>query len=93
MTIARRLVIRGEVQGVGYRESMVDAAASCGVAGWVRNRVDGTVEAWVQGEPAAVDRIVEWCRRGPRTARVMSVDIAEQTPDADIVTFTRHRTG
>ena len=50
--IARRLVIHGRVQGVGYRYAMVDAAERCGVAGWVRNRRDGTVEAFVQGDAA-----------------------------------------
>jgi acylphosphatase len=92
MIIARRLVIHGQVQGVGYRESMIDTAHACEVAGWVRNRVDGTVEAWVQGEPAPVERVIAWCRRGPRTARVSAVEVTEQTPASDIATFTRRRT-
>ena len=57
---ARRLVIRGWVQGVWFRESMRREAEALGVAGWVRNRTDGTVEALVEGTPEAVDAIVHW---------------------------------
>ncbi len=71
--IARRIVVRGRVQGVGFRYAMVDAAVCCGVAGWVRNRRDGTVEAFVQGDAAAIDAILAWCRRGPPAARVDAV--------------------
>jgi len=72
--IAYRLVVHGGVQGVGYRYAMIAAAQSLGVAGWVRNRRDGTVDALVQGEPGAVEQIVAWCRRGPPAARVSGVD-------------------
>ena len=75
--IARRLSIHGRVQGVGFRESMVAAARAAGVAGWVRNCDDGSVEALVQGEPAAVEAIVAWARQGPPLARVVAVDIDE----------------
>jgi acylphosphatase len=75
--IARRLVIRGRVQGVGFRQATLWAAEECGVAGWVRNRRDGTVEVFVQGEADAVARAVEWCRRGPPAAHVTAVDVAE----------------
>ena len=68
--IARRLVIRGHVQGVGYRYAMIETAEALGVTGWVRNRREGTVEAFVQGEPARIDSIVTWCRRGPPSARI-----------------------
>jgi acylphosphatase len=77
--IARRLVIRGRVQGVGYREAMVAAAREVGAVGWVRNLRDGAVEALVQGDPEAVERVVAWCRRGPPVARVTEV-IAEPAP-------------
>lgn len=69
------LVIHGRVQGVFYRDSMRREAQRLGVAGWVRNRNDGTVEAVVQGGSAAVDDIVSWARRGPEHARVERVEI------------------
>jgi len=90
--IARSLVIRGSVQGVGYRYAMVDAAESCGVAGWVRNRRDGTVEAFVQGDAAAVETIVVWCRRGPPAARVTAVDVTPAPPDSALAEFTHRPT-
>ncbi len=70
-----RLVIHGRVQGVFFRDSMCREAQNLGVAGWVRNRGDGAVEAMVQGEPAAVDAIVRWARRGPDRAQVERVEI------------------
>jgi acylphosphatase len=76
---ARLLVVRGQVQGVGYRYAMVDAANACGVTGWVRNRRDGSVEALVQGEPAVIDAIIAWCRKGPSAARVSAIDVIEAT--------------
>ena len=62
------------MQGVGYRFAMTEAALAQGVAGWVRNRRDGTVEAVIQGDEASVARLVEWCRRGPRGAHVTGVE-------------------
>ncbi len=70
------LVIHGRVQGVCYRDSMRREAQALGVCGWVRNRNDGTVEAEVQGEAAAVEAIVRWARRGPTFAQVEKIDIA-----------------
>jgi acylphosphatase len=78
MTVARktlRLVIHGHVQGVFYRDSMRRQAQHLAIAGWVRNRSDGAVEALVQGEPSAVDAIVRWAHRGPQHAQVERVDI------------------
>jgi acylphosphatase len=71
-----RLTIHGRVQGVFFRDSMRREAQQLSVAGWVRNRSDGTVEASVQGEPAAVDAIVRWAHQGPQHAQVDRVDIA-----------------
>lgn len=71
----RRLVIRGRVQGVFYRESMRQEAERLGITGWVCNRRDGTVEAVVQGTPAAVQAMLAWCRRGPEDARVAGVEV------------------
>jgi acylphosphatase len=85
--IARRLRAHGRVQGVGYRSAMVDAATLAGAQGWVRNRSDGSVEAWVQGDEAAVRRVVEWARRGPRLAKVERLDVAEAEADVTLVGF------
>jgi acylphosphatase len=71
-----RLVIHGRVQGVCFRDSMCREAQNLGVAGWVRNRSDGTVEAAVQGESATVDAIMRWAQRGPQRAHVERVEIA-----------------
>ena len=71
---AKRLIISGRVQGVGYREWMVAKARDLGVSGWVRNRLDGSVEALVAGDVAAVEELSRLCRRGPRMAQVVSID-------------------
>jgi acylphosphatase len=73
----RRLVIRGRVQGVGFRYAMVDAATRFDVTGWVRNRRDGSVEATVQGTAEAVDAMIAWARRGPDAAMVEKVEVSE----------------
>lgn len=74
MTITRHLRIAGRVQGVGYRDSLRREALANSVTGWVRNRRDGTVEAVLQGAPAAVDAVLDWARRGPAAARVTGID-------------------
>ena len=84
---ALRLAITGRVQGVGYRYAMIEAAAARGVTGWVRNRSDGSVDAFVQGEAAAVEALVAWCRRGPPAARVEAVDAQPAATDSSIVEF------
>jgi acylphosphatase len=80
--VTRHLVVRGLVQGVGYRWSMVQAAQRLGVRGWVRNRRDGSVEALAAGDADAVEALVRWARQGPAGARVDAVDVN----DADDVT-------
>ncbi len=75
--IARRLVIDGLVQGVGFRYAFADEARARGLAGWVRNRRDGHVEALVSGSPPAVESMIAWARIGPPAARVSSVDVEE----------------
>jgi len=77
MTSTKHLVISGRVQGVGYRFYMQRKARELGVAGWVRNRGDGAVEAVVQGSPELVDSIVAWARRGPPSAVVAEVRISD----------------
>jgi acylphosphatase len=76
----RRVVVTGRVQGVWFRESCREQAVALGVAGWVRNCADGTVEAVFEGSPAAVDRLVTWCRTGPSRARVDAVTTTPETP-------------
>jgi acylphosphatase len=90
--IARRVVIRGRVQGVGYRDAMVDAAERYGVAGWVRNGAGGDVEALVQGAPEAIEWLLSWCWRGPRLARVTAVEAVEAEADPSLRGFRRRPT-
>ncbi|MBW3650721.1 MAG: acylphosphatase [Actinobacteria bacterium] len=81
--VRRRVVVDGRVQGVFFRETCRREAAAAGVAGWVANRSDGKVEAVFEGPVEAVDRLVEWCRRGPRSARVADVTVRDETPRGD----------
>src|SRR6185295_15575780 len=83
MATVRHLKIAGRVQGVGFRYFMERKAAELGVAGWVRNRHDGTVEAMVQGTPEAVDAMVAAARRGPRAAIVTDVKESEGEGEFD----------
>lgn len=76
----RHLFVRGRVQGVGFRWHTRAEAVALGLAGWVRNLPDGRVEAWVEGEPAALERFLVWIRRGPPAARVDALEIVEATP-------------
>jgi acylphosphatase len=80
---AKRLIIAGRVHGVGYRDWMVDKARTLGVSGWVRNLPDGTIEALIAGDPAAVEEIARQCRRGPRMAEVTSIqeDLTDPPPE------------
>lgn len=78
-----RVLVSGDVQGVGFRWSARDEASARGVAGWVRNRPDGRVEAVFEGSPEAVDAMVAWCRSGPRWATVSEVDVVEESPQGD----------
>ena len=73
MTEVRRLVIRGVVQGVGFRYSMAAQARLLGVTGWVRNRRDGSVEAMIAGDAAQVAEMLAWSRIGPAGAAVDEV--------------------
>jgi acylphosphatase len=86
--IARRLVIRGRVQGVGFRYAAAEAAEREGVCGWVRNLRDGSVEALVQGDEHAVARMIAWCRAGPRGAHVTSVEAEAADVRAEFTGFT-----
>ena len=79
--VIRCVVIRGRVQGVGFRAWTEYTALARGLEGWVRNRRDGSVEAVFAGSNEAVAAMVEACRRGPRGARVEAFDQRAGTPD------------
>jgi acylphosphatase len=80
-TVRRRVVVRGDVQGVFFRDSTRREAESRGVAGSVTNRDDGAVEAVFEGPEAAVDAMVEFCRAGPSRAEVEDVEVTEEQPE------------
>lgn len=77
----RRLVVRGRVQGVGFRVSLVAEARRLGLAGWVRNRTDGGVEALATGPAEAVEALVAWAHHGPPFAGVSEVRVEDAAPD------------
>ena len=77
----RHVIVYGFVQGVGFRFAVERAARSRGVAGWVRNRPDGTVEAIFEGAPADVASLVEACHSGPRGAEVERVEVEAESPE------------
>ncbi|MBL6615257.1 MAG: acylphosphatase [Reyranella sp.] len=83
MALQARLAISGRVQGVGYRDWAITTALRLGLTGWVRNRMDGSVEALVVGEDQAVGQMIDACRRGPTMARVDNVDI--EPVDLDVL--------
>lgn len=90
--IARHLAIAGRVQGVGFRYSMQREAGRLGVRGWVRNRRDGSVEAWIQGSEESVAALTEWARRGPAGARVTDLRVAPAEADGTLDGFEQRPT-
>jgi acylphosphatase len=83
MIVRRRVLVSGRVQGVFYRDTCREMAWRHGVGGWVRNRRDGQVEAAFEGDLDAVGAMVDWCRRGPAGAVVVSVDITDEQPTGE----------
>lgn len=79
---ARRLLIRGLVQGVGFRYALREEARRLALRGWVRNRADGCVEAVACGESRALDALQRWAGHGPRAARVDAVEASALSDDA-----------
>ena len=87
MRLGRRYLIRGRVQGVGFRYFTQAAAVRAGVGGWVRNNPDGTVEIAAAGEPDALERLEQEIRRGPPGARVDQVAISDDPAPAAAAHF------
>lgn len=79
--VRRRVIVRGFVQGVFFRDSTRRLAQQHGVSGWVANRPDGAVEAVFEGDEGDVERLVAFARTGPRGAQVQSVDLREEEPE------------
>ena len=77
----RRLIVRGRVQGVFFRDSTRERARAEGLAGWASNRPDGAVEVVVEGEPDAVEQMISFCREGPSRADVDDVEVREEEPE------------
>jgi acylphosphatase len=84
VTVVRcRAIVSGRVQGVFFRDTCERVATGLGVSGWVRNRPDGTVEVVAEGERAAVDELLTWCRDGPPRARVDRIEITAEPVAAE----------
>jgi acylphosphatase len=81
------LRIEGRVQGVYFRASTVAQAQSLGATGWVRNCPDGSVEVAAEGTRASIDRLIEWCHRGPDGARVSRVQVEWEEPQNNFAGF------
>jgi acylphosphatase len=79
--VRRRVIVYGRVQGVGFRFSLARAASTRGVAGWARNRADGTLEAAFEGTPESVESLIRFSREGPRGAQVERVEVFEEEPE------------
>lgn len=81
MTASVRLIVRGRVQGVGFRWATVEQGRRLGLSGWARNLPDGAVEVVAVGPADAVERLVAWCRQGPPSARVTTVERGDPPQD------------
>ena len=83
MTTRTRIIVTGRVQGVGFRASCAREASRLGVAGSVRNRIDGSVEVVAEGDDEAVASLAEWCRVGPSYSRVQSIEMVTEAPTGE----------
>ena len=77
------IVVSGRVQGVGYRASACDKAKSLGITGWVRNLPEGTVEILAEGDEPSIAAFINWCRNGPRWARIDDVQVSDEVRKED----------
>jgi acylphosphatase len=91
-TLTRYLRITGRVQGVYYRASMAQQARALGLAGWVRNRLDGSVEALASGPAPAVQALIDWAHRGPELARVDGVVVSHAEAEGSVAGFEQRET-
>lgn len=82
-----RIVVRGRVQGVGFRYATVTAARRLGLAGWARNAPDGSVEILAEGDAEAVRQLIAWCHQGPPSARVATVHHTADTSAGQLGAF------
>ena len=80
---ALRAVVSGRVQGVAFRWSTQEKAGELGVHGWVRNRLNGSVECWLEAEPEVLDSMLKWLQRGPRMARIDGVQRWDEEPQGE----------
>lgn len=87
MTASYRFTVSGRVQGVGFRYSVVNTAQRLGLAGWVRNRDDGSVEGLASGAPEALEKFRAWLGQGPPAARVEKVEWTVAVEEAPPVPF------
>ena len=87
--IARHLMITGRVQGVFYRNWTTETANALGLAGWVRNRMDGSVEAWIEGQAEAVERFIALAHQGPPASKVARIEATDVTPEG-LASFQKH---
>jgi acylphosphatase len=85
--VRKRIVVRGRVQGVGFRYSTVHQARRLGLRGWARNAPDGSVEILAEGSAAAVEELVAWCRHGPPSARVANLQQADEPGGEPLAEF------
>lgn len=85
--VAYHVIISGKVQGVYYRASTAKKAQALGLVGWVKNRADGCVEMLVQGQPEKLERLLNWCEKGPMLAKVSNVRCEVAQVDVNMAQF------
>ncbi len=85
------IIVTGRVQGVNYRASTRDKAVALGIAGWVRNKMDGSVEITAEGDKFSVNTLINWCESGSRWASVEGLKVADETPKGDLIGFVIRR--
>jgi len=81
------IVVSGVVQGVFFRSTAAERATLAGITGWTKNMPDGTVKIVAEGSGKQLDELIEWCRRGPPSARVFSVDVKWENPTCEFDSF------